>query len=201
MSATLQAYTLLHVLISLAGIASGFVVMAQLGWGGTQAAGQAGKQLSRSRFSAGWTGFFLATTFLTSLTGFGFPFHGVTPGHVLGLLSFVALAAAAHGLYRRHLVGPWRIAFVAGAFLAQYFNVFVLIVQSFQKIPALHALAPTQTEGPFADVQLLTLITFVAWGLQAARHFHPNLATATPAGATAAGQNHSRSTTTVAIHA
>jgi hypothetical protein len=157
MSTTLQVYTLAHVLISLAGIASGFVVMAGL---------------SRSRLSP-WTKFFLSTTALTSLTGFGFPIHGVTPGHVLGVLSLIALGAAAEALNRPHFTGRWSKAFVAGSFLAQYFNVFVLIVQSFQKVPALHALAPTQTKWPFAAVQLLTLVAFIAWGLQAARRFQP----------------------------
>src|SRR5262245_32014850 len=118
MSATLQVFTLVHVLISLAGIASGFVVLAAM---------------SRSRLSP-WTKFFLATTTLTSLTGFAFPIHGLTPGHVLGVLSLLALGAAAESLHLHQLAGRWRTVFVAGSFLAQYFNVFVLIVQSFQKV-------------------------------------------------------------------
>jgi len=173
MSTTLQLFTLTHVLISLAGIVSGFLAMAQ--W-------------SRRRFSPATTHLFLATTALTSLTGFGFPFRGVTPGHVLGVLSLAALAVAGNGLYRMRLSGGWPRAFVASSVLAQYLNVFVLIVQSFQKVPALHDLAPTQTEWPFAAAQLVTLVTFLAWGLHAARHFRPAAATATakiPIGATA----------------
>jgi hypothetical protein len=134
--------------------------------------------MSRSRLSS-WTKFFLATTTLTSLTGFAFPIHGLTPGHVLGVLSLLALGAAAEALHLHQLAGHRRTVFVVGAFAAQYFNVLVLIVQSFQKVPALHALAPTQTEWPFALTQLATLVAFIAWGLHAARHFHPTLAAPT----------------------
>ncbi|MGC3972531.1 MAG: hypothetical protein QM775_35845 [Pirellulales bacterium] len=148
MSTTLFVYTVLHVAVSLVGIASGFVVL---------------YDLLRSRVSPRLTKFFLATTILTSVSGFGFPFHGVTPGHVLGVLSLAALALAVYAMYSRHLVGRWRTAYVVAAFVAQYFNFFVLIVQSFQKVPALHALAPTQTESPFAVTQLLTLVGFAVW--------------------------------------
>ena len=163
MSTYLMLFTLVHVLISLVAIASGFVVM---------------YELLRSQGSRGWTAFFLATTVLTSVTGFGFPFEHVTPGHVLGVLSLIALGLALYALYSQKLVGKWRTVYVVTALVAQYFNVFVLIVQSFQKVPALQALAPTQTEWPFALVQGLTLVAFIVAGyLSTARY--PTAAIAT----------------------
>ncbi|MDG3006406.1 hypothetical protein [Paludisphaera mucosa] len=152
----LQIFTLIHVAISLAGIASGFVVLCGL---------LAGKRLD------GWTAFFLATTVATSVTGFGFPYHGFTPGIALGILSLVLLAGAIYARYARRLAGPWRPAYVVTAVAALYFNVFVLIVQSFQKVPALKALAPTQSERPFAVAQLLTLVAFLTLGYMAAVRF------------------------------
>ncbi len=156
MSTYLMLFTLVHVLISLVAIAGGFVVM---------------YELLRSQASRGWTAFFLATTVLTSVTGFGFPVVHVTPGHVLGVLSLIALGLALYALYSRQLVGRWRTVYVVTALVAQYFNVFVLIVQSFQKVPALHALAPTQTEWPFALVQGLALVGFVAAGYLSTARF------------------------------
>src|SRR5205823_1713264 len=101
------------------------------------------------------------TTVLTSVTGFGFPIHGVTPGIVLGILSLVVLAIAIFARYARHLSGGWRRAYVITASIALYFNCFVLVVQSFQKVPALHALAPTQKEPPFGIAQLTLLVLFI----------------------------------------
>lgn len=156
MSTALALYTLMHVLVSLVGIGSGFVVM---------------YDLVRSRISRQTTALFLATTVLTSLSGFGFPVEHVTPGHVLGVLSLLVLCVALYARYARKLLGRWRTAFVVAAFTAQYVNVFVLIVQSFLKVPALHALAPTQTEWPFVAVQGLTFLAFVVWGTLASLQF------------------------------
>ena len=121
-----------HVAISLFAIGSGFVVLIGL---------IAGRRLDR------WTAFFLATTVATSVTGFGFPMRGFTPG--IGIVSLLVLALAIYALYARHLKGAWRRVFVVGATIALYLNFLVLIVQSFQKIPALKELAPTQSESPF----------------------------------------------------
>jgi len=148
-------YTLIHVAISLVGILSGFVVLY----------GLLAKRL------AGWTGLFLATTVATSVTGFGFPFHRFLPSHAVGILSLVILAVAIYALYARRLAGAWRKTYVIGAVAALYFNVFVAIVQAFLKVPALHALAPTQTEAPFKLVQLLVLALFVVLAVLAARRF------------------------------
>lgn len=131
---TTATYTLLHVLISLVGIGTGLVVMYGL---------LTSKRLDR------WTVVFLVTTAATSLTGFAFPFKGVTPGIVIGVLSMIALAIAAAARYRLRMNGSARWFYVVTASIALYFNVFVLIVQSFEKVPALHALAPTQKEAPF----------------------------------------------------
>jgi hypothetical protein len=60
---------------------------------------------------------------------------------------------------------------VITACAALYFNVFVLVVQSFQNVSALRALAPTHTEPPFAMAQILVLVTFVVLTVFAAKNF------------------------------
>ena len=151
-------FTLIHVILSLVGIAAGFVVV----YGMINA-----KRLEK------WTVLFLVTTVLTSLTGFAFPNDHLTPGIKIGILSMVALAIAIVALYVLHLAGPWRWIYVVTAVVALYFNFFVLIVQSFLKIPALHAMAPTQTEPPFAIAQLAALILFVVLGVFSVKRFRP----------------------------
>lgn len=153
---SIAAFTTLHVVISLAGIATGFIV----------AFGMIG-----ARRLPLWNAVFLTTTALTSLTGFLFPFKGVTPGIVIGILSILILIVASVALYAKQLSGGWRGTYVITAMLAQYFNFFVLIVQSFEKVPSLHALAPTGSEGPFKIVQLLVLILFVALTVFAFKRF------------------------------
>jgi hypothetical protein len=139
---TLQTFTFLHVTISLIAIAAGLIALIAMIGGG--------------EFKA-ITALFLICTALTSLTGFLFPFEGITPGVVIGILSLIVLAVAL--VARRR---GWRGTYVITAILALYLNVFVLIVQSFEKVRSLHALAPTQTETPFKVAQLLTLVLFVA---------------------------------------
>jgi hypothetical protein len=146
----IQTLTFIHVVISLLGIGSGFVVMFGL---------LKGKRLD------GWTALFLATTVATSVTGFFFPFKQFTPAHGVGVVSLVALTAAILARYGRRLVGHWRWVYVASAVLSLYLNVFVAIVQAFQKITALKALAPTQSELPFLLAQLVALALFVALGI------------------------------------
>lgn len=148
--------TLVHVLISLAGIVSGFVVLLGL---------LAGKRLD------GWTAFFLTSTVLTSVTGYFFPVHKLMPSHIVGAISLVVLALAVFARYARHLLGPWRSTYVVSAILALYLNVFVLVVQLFLKVPALKALAPTQSEPPFAITQGLVLLLFVVMGITAVKSF------------------------------
>jgi hypothetical protein len=154
----MATYTFVHVLISLADILSGFVVLYGL--------------LAASRM-LGWAAVFLVTALATDLTGFGFPFHGVDPAIVVGIVSTIVLAAAIAALYAFRLSGPWRVVYVIGAVLTLYLNVFVLVAQAFQKVPALHALAPKGSEPPFAIAQGIVLLAFIALGVLAVRRFHP----------------------------
>lgn len=157
MSFGLATLTFVHVVISLVGIVSGFVVA----WGLLNS-----KRLDR------WTATFLATTVATSATGFLFPFEKLLPSHVLGLISLVVLVVAIVARYPRQLAGAWRWVYAVSAVFALYLNFFVLIVQSFLKVPALHALAPTQSEAPFAITQLVAFVLFATLAAVAARRFH-----------------------------
>ena len=154
----LQPFTFVHVLISLVGIVSGFVVLFGL--------------LGSKRLE-GWTGLFLVTTVATSVTGFGFPIDIILPSHIVGIISLVVLAVAIIARYAFRLAGLWRSIYVIGAGIALYLNVFVLIVQLFRKVPALQALAPTQSEPPFALTQGAVLVVFVVAVIAAAIRFHP----------------------------
>ena len=120
-----------------------------------------------------WTALFLATTVLTSATGFLFPFTKLLPSHVFGIISLVVLAAALLALYVFRLEGPWRWIYVATATLALYLNVFVAVVQAFQKLAFLQPLAPTQAEAPFIVAQVAVLAIFAALGFLAVKRFHP----------------------------
>jgi hypothetical protein len=121
----------------------------------------------------GWTALFLATTVLTSVTGFLFPFERLLPSHVFGIISLVVLAIALFALYGRHLAGSWRWIYVVGAAVALYLNSFVGVFQAFLKIPAVHALAPTQAEPPFAVAQGTVLLAFIVLTVLAVRAFRP----------------------------
>jgi len=153
---SLETFTLLHVVISFIGILAGFVVVFGL---------VGGKRLD------GLTALFLTTTVLTSVTGFMFPFEKVTPAIKLGIISLVVLAITIAARYAFHLAGAWRVIYAVGATLALYLNVFVLVVQSFEKVPALKALAPTQSEPPFLVAQLAVLVAFLVLGTFAAIRF------------------------------
>jgi hypothetical protein len=149
-------YTFLHVLISLVGIGSGLVVM--FGF------------LTAKRLDA-WTALFLITTVATSVTGFGFPFVHLLPSHIVGIISLVALAVAISARYSFHLAGAWRRTYVISAAIALYLNVFVLVVQCFEKVPTLNALAPTQKEPPFVIAQLVVMTIFIALTIFAVKKF------------------------------
>jgi len=152
----LPMFTLIHVVISVLGIITGLVVVGGL---------MAGARMD------GWNAFFLATTILTSVTGFGFPFTKVSPPHVVGAISLVVLAVCLAARYWKQLEGRWRATYVVTAVAALYLNVFVLVVQLFAKTPALAQLAPTQQEAPFAVTQALVLALFVWIGWAAVRGF------------------------------
>jgi len=151
-----MTFTKIHVVISLAGILTGLVVLIGL--------------ISGRRFN-GWTAWFLGTTVATSVTGFFFPFHGITPAIIVGIISLFLLAVAIFARYFRRFVGPWRSIYVVSAMTALYLNVFVLIVQLFQKIPSLKILAPTQTEPPFLVAQISTLLIFLLLTIAAVIRF------------------------------
>ncbi len=163
--------TIFHVALSLVAIGSGFLVML-------------GMLVSKTLPS--WTRLFLATTTFTSVTGFFFPYKGVTPGIILGVLSLLLLAPAYFAFYNRKLAGKWAATYVITALVAQYFDVLVLITQSFQKIPQLKALAPTQSEAPFAITQIVVLLFFIGFGFLAVKMFRPNMAPAQGAAPSAA---------------
>ena len=122
------------------------------------------------------TALFLFTTALTSVTGFLFPIHGFTPALGVGTVACVILAVALFALYKEHLVGAWRWIYVITAVASLYLNVFVLVVQSFVKVSALNALAPTQSEPPFAITQAVVLAIFILIALIAVVKFRPGTA-------------------------
>jgi hypothetical protein len=153
------AFTILHVIITLVAIGSGLIVV-----GGMFA----------SNSLPVTTALFLFTTALTSLTGFLFPIHGFTPGLGIGIVACGILAVALFALYKEHLVGAWRWIYVITAVVSLYLNVFVLVVQSFVKVSALNALAPTQTEPPFAITQAAVLAIFILITLVAVVKFRPS---------------------------
>jgi hypothetical protein len=148
--------TFAHVLLSLIGIFAGFFVVLGL--------------LTAKRLD-GWTALFLSSTLVTSVTGFMFPFHKFLLSHGVGIVSLIVLPIAMFARYGRNLTGGWRRTYVITAMIALYLNVFVLIAQLFMKVPALKAMAPTQSEPPFKVTQLVVLVLFVALTIAAAKKF------------------------------
>lgn len=154
-----SAFTTVHVVISLIGIVTGIIVL--LGMVG-------GRRVD------GLTTAFLATTVLTSVTGFMFPFSQLLPSHIVGAISLVVLALALVALYGKGLAGVWRSIYIVTATMALYLNVFVGVVQAFQKLPFLQPLAPTQAEAPFVIAQVAVLALFAVLGFLAVKRFHPD---------------------------
>jgi len=154
----LLIYTIIHTLISLIAIVTGLVVLFGM--------------IADKRLDS-WTKWFLITAVATTVTGFLFPFHRLTPAVGLGMISIPFLAITIFARYSKHLAGAWRWIYVIGAVICLYFNLFVLVVQLFEKVPALHAMAPTQTESPFKLTQLIVLATFILLGIVAVIRFHP----------------------------
>jgi len=159
----LHIYTIIHTLISLIAIFTGLIVVFGM--------------IGGNRLD-GWTKWFLITAVLTTATGFFFPFHGVTPAIILGMITVPVVAIAIYARYSRQLSGAWRWIYVVGAVMSLYFNLFVLVVQLFEKVPALHAIAPTQTESPFKLTQLAVLIVSILLGIVAVVRFRPESARA-----------------------
>lgn len=155
---SLAAFTVFHLALSIIAIGFGFIV--------------AGGLLASNRLSC-WTALFLVTTILTSATGFLFPFTTLLPSHVVGIISLVLLAVAVYAFYGKDLRGIWRPVYIVTAMLALWFNVFVLIVQSFQKVALLNTLAPAGSEPPFAITQGAVLVFFIALIVLGMRRFRP----------------------------
>ncbi len=157
---SLSTFTTVHVLISLVGIGSGFAVLLGM--------------FSAKRVN-GLTAVFLLTTVLTSMTGFSFPFIHLLPSHKVAIISLVVLAIAVLARYSFHMVGKWRWIYVVTAMIALCLNVFVLVFQSFEKVPALKAMAPTQSEPPFLVAQLAVMAIFIVLTIFAVKKFHPDM--------------------------
>jgi hypothetical protein len=157
---SLATFTLVHVVISLIAIAAGLLVMFGL--------------LGSNRMP-GMTAIFLLFTILTNATGFLFPFTQLLPSHIIAIIGLVLLAIACLALYGMKLAVAWRWIYVVTAMLSLYLNIFVLVIQSFLKIPVLHALAPSvpPSEPPFAAVQGLVLLFFVVVIIGSIRRFRP----------------------------
>jgi hypothetical protein len=153
---SIHLYTQIHVIISLVAIASGLIVAFGM---------MAAKPLPMV------TALFLLTAVLTSVTGFFFPFHGVTPGIVVGIVSLVVMLLMYIARYTRHLAGGWRRTYVITAMITLYLNCFVLVAQLFEHIPAFHVHAPTGTEPPFKILQGIVLVVFVVLTIAADKKF------------------------------
>jgi hypothetical protein len=153
---TTSTFTLVHVWLSVIGMGAGLVVVLGL---------LAGKSLG------GWTALFLITTAATSVTGFAFPFDHLLPSHKVGIVSLAVLALALLARYGFRLTGPWRRVYAVGVGLALYLNVFVAVVQAFEKVPFLNAMAPTQTEPAFVVTQVVVLALFTVLTIGAAQRF------------------------------
>jgi len=155
---SVETFTFLHVVISMVGIMTGFVVVGLM---------------LQSAPIAGWNAFFLISTIVTSVSGYFFPIKGLTPAHVVGAISLITLAVALYAIYGQKLAGRWRAVYVGAAIFALYLNVFVGVVQSFQKFAYLNKFAPTGSEPTFAVTQLLVLILFVIAGVAVVRRYRP----------------------------
>jgi hypothetical protein len=156
---SVETFTFVHVVISMVGIMTGFVVVGLM---------------LQSAPIAGWNAFFLISTILTSVTGYFFPItKGLTPAHVVGAISLIVLAVALYAIYGRKLAGRWRGVYIGTAIFALYLNVFVGVVQAFLKQPFLQPLAPTQSEPPFVIAQGAVLLIFLVLGVLAVRAFRP----------------------------
>ena len=155
---SVATFTTVHVVLSLIGIVAGIVAVLAM---------------TASRLLPGWTLVFLVTTILTSVTGYFFPVDKILPSHIVGAISLAVLAIAVLALYARRLAGSWRWIYVVTATISLYLNVFVLVGQAFLKVGALKALAPTQSEPPFAIAQGVVFLAFLVIGFLAVRRFHP----------------------------
>ena len=155
---SMSTFINVHVALSLIGIATGLVALFAL---------------IRSKLARATTAVFLATTILTSVTGFPIPPYGFDPPRAFGVVSLVLLALSVLGLYVFKLAGHWRWIYVTTALTALLLNCFVAVVQTFQKVAFFHALAPTQSEAPFRSALMALFAGFLVLGFLAVRRFRP----------------------------
>lgn len=153
---TIQVFV--HTIVSLIAIVTGFVVLAGL---------------FKAERLEGWTAWFLILSVATSLTGVTLPAEKFLPSHAVAIIALVVLLFTVAAKYTFNMHGVWRRIYVIGAVISLYLNVFVLIAQAFQKVPALKALAPTGSEPAFAIVQGIVLVGFIVKGYLAVRRFAP----------------------------
>jgi hypothetical protein len=150
--------TLIHTVVSFIAMGFGFGAVARL---------------FGADFGRRWTKCFFVTATFVTLTGFIFPFTGVTPAFATGIVATVIFLAWLLARYRFRLVGLWRSIYAASIVASLYLLVFVTIAQAFQKIPFLSALAPTQSEAPFTIAQAVAVVLFIIVGVIAMRRFRP----------------------------
>jgi len=122
-------------------------------------------RLAGQRFSNA----FLITAIATSLTGFIFPITALTPALITGVVATLVLALMLLARFQFHLAGGWGAVYAGGMVASHFFLVFVAIAQSFMKITAVNALAPTLSEPPFAIAQGVALLIFLLLGFFAVR--------------------------------
>lgn len=155
---SVETFTMVHTFVSLLAIAFGLAVAVAM---------------TQGKSKRVWDIHFLVLTALTTVTGFLFPFTGFLPSHAFGIMTLAALAVAIPAYFAFRLAGRWRVAYIISGLFVLYLNVFVLVVQTFLKVPAVNALAPTQSEPPFAIAQSLALAAFVYFGYLALKRFRP----------------------------
>lgn len=155
----LGTFTAIHTALSLVAIPVGIVAMLSL----------FGLPVSRR-----WIAAFLALAVLTTVTGFFFPFQGVTPAFATGIIASLVLLAVFAAQYAGRYAGPWRWVYAGGVVASLYFLVFVTIAQVFTKTPALQDTAALPGGPAFAVTQLGALAVFVVLGIGAAKSFKPS---------------------------
>ena len=153
-----NTFTLFHTAVSLVAIVAGAMAVTDV---------------LRNHTGPFWTNLFLLTAAVTSVTGYFFPFRGITPAQIVGILALAILAVVLLASYRFSVAKFWQWIYAVGMVASLYLLVFVGIVQAFQKLAFLNGLVSTGTEPIFAVAQGTALLLFIAIGIAAARRFRP----------------------------
>jgi hypothetical protein len=157
MSTSIAVLLYLHTAISLVAIVAGLVVSADL---------------LRGRIARLPTDTFLVTAIATSVTGYFFPFSGVTPAMIVGAVALAILALVLLARHQFRFRGAWRWIYAIGTVASLYLLLFVLVVQMFRHIEVLQ---PYDGQAPFQAAQLAVLVAMIALGVLAVRRFQPSL--------------------------